>query len=145
MNPARMRRDERGSAAVELALLVLPVMAIVMLAVAGGRIAIAQGSVQQAATDAARAASIARTQGAAQSGARAAAAATLTNEGLACDTTQVDVDTSGFAVPVGTPAQVSATVTCVVRLADLGVGALPGSHTVTATVSSPLDTYRGRT
>jgi Flp pilus assembly protein TadG len=139
-----MRRDERGSAAVEMALLVLPVMTIVMLAVAGGRIALAQGSVQQAATDAARAVSVARTQDAAQADAQAAAAATLSAEGLSCDSTQVDIDVSGFAVPVGTPAQVSATVTCVVRLADLGVGALPGSHSVTATVISPLDTYRGR-
>ena len=54
--------DERGSAAIELVLLVPALMLMLLFAVAGGRVAIAHGSVQQAAADAARAASIARTR-----------------------------------------------------------------------------------
>ncbi len=38
----------------------------------------------------------------------------------------------------------SATVTCVVNLGDISVPGLPGSLTITETVTSPLDTYRGR-
>ncbi|QTE25762.1 pilus assembly protein [Propioniciclava sp. MC1595] len=76
--------DERGSAAIELVLLVPGLMLLLLFAVAGGRVAIAHGSVQQAAADAARAASIARTAGAAQTTAVAAARATLANQGLTC-------------------------------------------------------------
>jgi hypothetical protein len=57
--------------------------------------------------------------------------------------TQVTLDTTGFAAPVGTPASVGATVTCQVDIAGLLPG-LPGSMSITATVRSPLDTYRER-
>lgn len=57
----------------------------------------------------------------------------------------MSVDTAGFAVPVGTPATVSATVVCQVWLADLTpIPAMPGQVTIEATMQSPLDTYRGR-
>jgi hypothetical protein len=45
---------------------------------------------------------------------------------------------------VGTPASVTATVTCVVNLSDVAIPGLPGTRTITATMSSPLDTYRER-
>jgi len=45
---------------------------------------------------------------------------------------------------VGTPATVTATVRCVVNLADLAVPGVPGARTVTATASSPVDTFRER-
>jgi hypothetical protein len=51
--------------------------------------------------------------------------------------TTVTVDTAGFAAPVGTPATVTATVRCVVNLADLAVPGVPGTRTVTATATSP--------
>ena len=55
------------------------------------------------------------------------------------------MDTTGFSVPVGEPAQVSATVTCAVRLSDLtAVPGMPGSRALTATFTSPLDPYRAR-
>ena len=135
--------DERGSAAIELVLLVPALMLLLMFAVAGGRVAIAHGSVQQAAADAARAASIARTAGAAQTTAVAAARATLANQGLTCASMTVPLDTSGFATPLGTPASVAATVTCTVELSELGLPGLP-DRVVSATVTSPLDVFRGR-
>lgn len=138
------KRDQRGVApAIELAMLIPVIVAVAMLAGAGGRLAIAQGSVQQAATDAARAASIARTAGEAEGAAAGAAAASLEQQ-TACQTFSVATDVSGFGVPVGTSAVVRATVTCTVALADLGVPGLPGTKTVTATMVSPLDTFRGR-
>ena len=135
--------DERGSAAIELVLLVPALMLLLMFAVAGGRVAIAHGSVQQAAADAARAASIARTTGAAQTTAVAAARATLANQGLTCASTTVTLDTSGFSRPVGTPASVAATVSCTVELSELSLPGLP-DRVVSATVTSPLDVFRGR-
>ena len=135
--------DERGSAAIEVVLLVPALMFLLLFAVAGGRVAIAHGSVEQAAADAARAASIARTASSAQATAAEAARATLANQGLSCTSLTVTLDTSGFATPVGTPANVAATVSCTVRLSDLAVPGLP-DRVITATVSSPLDIYRGR-
>ena len=135
--------DERGSAAIEVVLLVPALMLLLLFAVAGGRVAIAHGSVEQAAADAARAASIARTAGSAQLTAGEAARATLANQGLSCTVMTVTLDTSGFATPVGTPASVAATVSCTVRLSDLAVPGLP-DRVITATVTSPLDIYRGR-
>ena len=135
--------DERGSAAIELVLLVPALMLLLMFAVAGGRVAMAHGSVQQAAADAARAASIARTAGAAQTTAVAAARATLANQGLTCASMTVTLDTSGFSRPVGTPASVAATVNCTVELSELALPGLP-DRVVSATVTSPLDVFRGR-
>ena len=135
--------DERGSAAIELVLLVPALMLLLLFAVAGGRVAIAHGSVQQAAADAARAASIARTAGSAQTSAVAAARATLANQGLTCASMTVILDTSGFAKPVGTPANVAATVSCTVELSELALPGLP-DRVVSATVTSPLDVFRGR-
>ena len=135
--------DERGSAAIELVLLVPALMLLLLFAVAGGRVAIAHGSVQQAAADAARAESIARTAGSAQTSAVTAARATLANQGLTCASMTVTLDTSGFAKPVGTPANVAATVSCTVELSELALPGLP-DRVVSATVTSPLDVFRGR-
>lgn len=125
-------------------MLIPVIIAVVMLAVAGGRLALAHAAVQQAATDAARAASLARTSSDAHTDAATAASASL-GQSTPCRSVAVAVDTSGFGAPVGTVAVVRATVTCSVALADLGVPGLPGTKTVTATMVSPLDTYRGRT
>ena len=139
----RTAADERGSAAIELVLLVPALMLMLLFAVAGGRVAIAHGSVQQAAADAARAVSIARTAGSAQTTATAAARATLANQGLTCASMTVTLDTAGFAKPVGTPASVAATVSCTVELSELALPSLP-DRLVSATVTSPLDVFRGR-
>ena len=119
-------------------------MLFVLLIIFAGRLAIAQQAVEAAAADAARSASIARTQARPERSGESGATATLTNQGLRCAVTAGQVDTSGFAAPVGTPARVTATVTCVVDLSDLALPGVPGSRTITATMSSPIDTYRER-
>lgn len=138
-----MRRD-RGSASIEAAVGLPAFLLFVALIIGAGRVAIARQGVEAAAAEAARSASIERTQAGATHAADGAAAATLANQHLPCVTTQISVDTSGFAVPVGTPATVTATVTCVVNLADISVPGLPGTLSISATMGSPLDTYRGR-
>jgi Flp pilus assembly protein TadG len=119
-------------------------LALLGLLVMAGRVAIASNSVESAADEAARSASISRTASGARAEAEDGARRSLAEQGLQCSSVEVDVDTAGFAVPVGLPAQVHATVTCVVRLSDLALPGFPGSRTVTATAVSPLDTYRER-
>lgn len=139
------RRDrERGSEAIEAAIGVPAFLLFIAMIIAAGRVAIAHQAVEAAAADAARSASIARTQIKADAAATSAASASLVNQKLQCVSNKVSVDTSGFAAPVGTPAAVTATVACVVNLSDVAIPGLPGSMTIDATVDSPLDTYRER-
>jgi Flp pilus assembly protein TadG len=133
-----------GSAAIEAAILAPPLLALIGLAIVGGRIQVAGGAIEAAAHDAARAASIARTAGQAQADARAAAAATLSQQGLHCAALTVAVDTSGFSVPVGQPATVGVSITCVVDFSDLVADGLPGSKNLNASFVSALDTFRTR-
>ena len=135
---------ERGSAALEAAIGLPAFLLFVGLIIFAGRVAIATQAVDSAATQAARTASIARTATDAGATARSTATSSLTSQRVNCVSTTVTVDTAGFAAPVGTPATVTATVRCVVNLADLAVPGVPGTRTVTATASSPVDTYRER-
>ena len=139
-----MIRTDRGSAAIETAIGVPAFLLFIALIIGAGRIAIARQSVGAAAAEGARSASIARTQSTADQDATTAVAATLANQGLQCATTHVDVDTSEFAKPVGTTATVKVIVTCVVDLSDVAIPGLPGTLPITETMTSPLDTYRGR-
>jgi len=141
----RARRD-RGSISVELAILLPGFVYLIVLAVVTGRQVIAQGAIDLAAHDAARAASLSRTAAVAQSRADAAALDTLTQQGLACASLTVTVNTAGFGVPVGNPASVTVTVVCQVSFADLAaLPGVPGARTLTASFVSPLDQYRSRT
>lgn len=136
---------DRGSAAIEAAVLAPALLALIGVAIVGGRIQVAGGAIETAAHDAARAASISRTAGQARTNAYTAADATLSQAGLHCTRLTVVVDTSGFAVPVGQPATVSADVDCVVDFADLmPVDGLPGSKRLHARFTSVLDTFRTR-
>ena len=135
---------ERGSAVIEAVIGIPAFLLFVSLIIAAGRFTIAQHSVESAANAAARAASISRTQDQAQSAASSGAATTLNNQGLNCSARTVSVDTTGFAAPVGTPARVTATVTCEVPVAELAVPGLPGTLSVEATMVSAIDTYRER-
>jgi Flp pilus assembly protein TadG len=143
MTTRRAWRD-RGSATIEAVIVAPAFLLFVGLIIGAGRVAIAHQSVEAAAAEAARTASVARTAGQARADATSSAQHTLVNQGLQCATLTVAVDTTGFATPVGTPARVTATVVCVVSLADLSVPGMPGTLRVEATVGSPLDTYRGR-
>lgn len=140
---SRAGRGDAGSAALELVVLAPVLLFVLGLVIAAGRTSMARGAVAAAARDAARQASISLTPAAAQTAALSSASATLSQDNLKCAPV-VTVNTSQFSVPVGQPATVTATVTCTVRLSDLLVPGLPGSQTLTATFTSPLDPYRER-
>jgi Flp pilus assembly protein TadG len=136
--------SDAGSAAIEAAVGTPAFMLFVLLIIFGGRVAIAHQAVQSAASEAARTASIARTQGEAQTAGESGASASLSSQGLHCVSRRVSVDASGFALPVGTPARIQATVDCTIDLSDVAAPGVPGSMTITESMTSPLDTYRER-
>ncbi|MGG5258651.1 TadE/TadG family type IV pilus assembly protein [Phycicoccus avicenniae] len=136
--------DERGSAALEAAIGVPAFLLFVGLVLTGGRMAVAHQAVEAAAADAARAASIARTETDADRAAVESARSSVADQHLTCGAARVTVDVSGFRSRPGVPASASVTVTCQVPLADLAVPGLPGSRTVSASARSPIDTYRER-
>jgi hypothetical protein len=140
----RARRGDDGTAVIELAPVAFALIVILVLLIFAMRVNRASLAVQDAAQNAAREASIARSPMQASAAAQSSAEAALRADHLSC-TPVVTVNTAGFSVPVGQPALVSATVTCAVSLAGLtGVPGIPGTRTVTSTFQSPLDTFRGR-
>ncbi|MFI9643558.1 hypothetical protein ACIG87_26485 [Micromonospora sp. NPDC051925] len=125
-----------------MALTYVPLMVLAALAVVAClRLASADSDVNAAAAAAARQASLARTPAAAIADGRDAAAATLQGRNLTCQPHTTSIST-GAMIPGGV---VSATVVCTVHLEDLfGLG-LPGTVTLSATSSQPVDRYIGST
>ncbi|MFD5065105.1 TadE/TadG family type IV pilus assembly protein [Streptomyces sp. NPDC058394] len=141
---ARGLRRDRGSYAVETAVLAPAMIALLLLMVAFGRVIDADGAVDSAARAAARAASLERDAGSAQNKAQAAAARSLEGEGITCRTSSVVVDTAGYSLDIGVDANVTASIACTADLSDIGLPGLPGSKTLRASWTSPIDTFRGR-
>ncbi|MGI8452038.1 MAG: TadE/TadG family type IV pilus assembly protein [Streptosporangiaceae bacterium] len=139
LRPGAVR--ERGSAAVEITLLTPLLLIMLLFVVFLGRVTEAQAVISDAAHQAARAASIALSPAAATAQARQAADTALSGRGLACQHFTVSVGLAGFR-PGGT---VRATVTCTTGLSDLALLAVPGSHTLSASFTSVIDTYRSAT
>ena len=139
-----IRRDERGSAAIEAAIGVPAFALFVGLIIFGGRTATTHEALQSAAADAARSASLARDAEVARVEAREAATSSITNQHLGCTRIDVAVDTSDFAKQPGVPGSVAVTVSCRLNLSDLAVPGVPGSKVITSTMSSPIDTWRER-
>lgn len=135
---------ERGSLTVEMVIWAVPLVLILSIIIGAGRVGIANNAVDQIAADVARVASIARTGTQAQTDATATATQMLTEQGLDCVQLSVEVDTSGFAAPAGTPAQVQVAISCTVRLDDLLIPGAPGQSTLTGSASRVIDTYRQR-
>lgn len=124
-------RGEEASATLELVVGAPAVLALVGLVVLAGHIETAHQVVNQAAEDAARAASLARSNAVALPDAQAAAGADLA--GRDCATWYVTV--TGAVIPGGA---VTATVAC-----TTGLGILPGRFTATNTATAAVDLYRG--
>ena len=135
---------DRGSATVELAVLAPALLALLGLVIVAGRITVAAGAVEQAAAAAAREASLARDARAARAGAQRTVSAALAEQGISCQAISSSVDVSGFGIDVGQPASVTVRVDCSVALADLSVPGMPGARTVSASMTSPIDRFRGR-
>jgi Flp pilus assembly protein TadG len=134
---------DTGSVALEAAVLTPALLAVGLLIVAAGRIAVAQTRVEAAAASAARAASLARTLPTGIDAAKSEAQGSLAGDHITCSTTSVQVR-GDYEAPLGTPASVTVRVTCTAPLTDLALPGLPGARTVSAVATSPLDSWRGR-
>ncbi|WP_246158947.1 TadE family protein [Catellatospora sichuanensis] len=140
-----VRRRDRGSAAIELAILVPSVLLFFAAVFVAGRYSLARQAGEAAAYDAARTASLARTEGAARAEARTAALNAYLAAGLTCDPLEADlVEPTGFQEPVGVAATVTVRVVCEVQFADIAMPGVPGSFRIESSFTSPLDTYRSR-
>ncbi|WBB78105.1 TadE/TadG family type IV pilus assembly protein [Micromonospora sp. WMMD882] len=155
---ARRGGGDRGSVAVETAVLAPAFIALMVLAGVAGRTAVGAEAVEAAAHDAARAASISRDADSARAAAASAAAQQLDWQKLSCTGTptlafsgSVGGSPTSFelayqAAP-GQPAAVTVQITCLVSFADIHLSTLPGmpgGRQVTASFTSPLDSYRSR-
>jgi Flp pilus assembly protein TadG len=129
---------EAGTAAAEFAVVAPLLLLMIVAVVFVGRLARAEGQVEGAARDAARAAAARRTSEAATDAARVEAGAALRAAGVSCRSLGVAVDASQFRAG----GSVAVRVTCTVSLADLDLLGLPGSTTRSATARAPIDLYR---
>ena len=119
----------------ELAILAVPLMLLVFLVVYAARLPQAQSRVNEAAQDAARAASASHSAGGARRAATAAAQASLADLGVTCRSFRVDVDLTAYH-PGGT---VAAAVHCAVDQSDLSVLGLGRSRVITGRFTSTVD------
>lgn len=131
--------DERGSVAVEVAVLAPALIALLLLVVFAGRVAQADGEVRRAASEAARAASLRQAPGDAVAAAEAAATANLADRGVPCRTLDTEVDTTRFTAG----GSVTVTIRCTTSMRDVSLLGVPGRRTFTARSIEVIDRYRG--
>lgn len=131
-------RDDRGSSAIELAIMAVVLIVFALVIVGLGRMTSARFDVTSAANEAARAASLQTDSGSAVAAGRAAAARTLRDQGVSCTNLDVSIDTSDFAVG----GSVTAHVQCVADLSDLTLVYAPGSRTFNEDATAPIEQYR---
>ncbi|WP_405657762.1 TadE family protein [Streptomyces sp. NBC_00079] len=137
---SRRRSADAGSATVELIVLIPVLILMLWFLLFCGRMADSRLRIEDAAHQAARAASSQRTAPAAEAQARTTAAEALEDAGITCRS--LEVGTQGTVQPGGT---VRAVITCRVDLSDLALLQVPGTATLSADFSSPVDVYRGTT
>jgi Flp pilus assembly protein TadG len=130
--------DRGAFAALELVILFPFILVMIALVAAFGRVERGRQLVDQAAQAASRAGSLASTPYTASSAAQNAAAETLRDGGLSCANMTVTLDTSQFR----SGGKVVARVSCVADLSGLTMAGVPGSVTLNANSTSPLDRYR---
>lgn len=136
--------SDRGSEAIQAAIVTPLLIAFVCMAVAAGRLVTSGSKIDAAAEDAARAASIERTYGDASAAASSAAARSLDDQGIKCASKSVSVDVSGLNMPIGQVGYTTVTVQCNVKLSELLLPGAPGSKTLTSSFTSVVDAFRSR-
>lgn len=137
--PTRTRcYGDRGSVAVEVAVIAPALVMLMLLVVFAGHVSEADGDVRRSASEAARAASLREHPDTATDTAVETAAANLATAGIDCNELTVNVDTTNFE-PGGT---VSVDVTCVAALSSVTLLGVPGSRSFHARAVEVIDRYR---
>ena len=136
----RHRADANAaSVAVEVAVLAPAFVFLMLLVVYAGKVAEAEGNVERAAADAARAASLRQHPGDATDDARNVAADEPRRMPACRAIPSPPTSTPTNFGPGGT---VTVTVTCDASMADVTLLGVPGHRTFTATAIEVIDTYR---
>lgn len=134
----RRPRGDRGTAAIELAIVTPVVIVLLLTVVALGRYSYGKVDIEQASAAAARAASLTSSPGQAAAAAQQAAHDSLDGSGVSCTNMAVSIDTASFR-PGGI---VSVTLSCTADLSSLALAGVPGAVTVARTSTAPLEKYR---
>lgn len=135
---ARPKHRQNGSAAAELVLISPLLILFVLFLVGLGRLAHAHALVGDAAAQAARAATLQYlSPGQAAATAQQTATDALASAGLACASENITVDTAGDH-PGGS---ITVTLQCRVDLSTVTAAGFPGSDSLSATFTSPVDAY----
>jgi Flp pilus assembly protein TadG len=142
-HPSSSSRDG-GTMSLEMVLLTPLFVAFIMLLAWAGRIVDARSQVDSAARDAVRAASTARSESAVKNLAQDAANASLGGVGWCSPGPSVSIDQQSGATNWQAGGQISVIVTCTVNLGDLTFIGLPGTKTITAHATAPIDNYTFR-
>lgn len=132
-------RTDRGSLAVEMAIIVPSLLLIFGLIYAYGRAATVNGSLESGTRDAARSATIARSYDEAKDRAERVVREALAGLPRSCQDSVRVVVSDTFAP--GEPVTVD--VECTYALADLGLPGAPGDITTRSSFTSMLDPNRG--
>ena len=147
---ARLKRtrrhlSDRGSMSVELVVIAPALVLLLLLIGAGGRWVESHGALDGAARDAARAASIGRTAGDADSLAAQAADSDLASSGW-CDGGTVSVGVTGFpgTAVVAEGTSITVAVSCHVNMSPFTLLGFAAATPVTATAVAPLDPFMCR-
>jgi Flp pilus assembly protein TadG len=130
--------DDRGSVAVEVAVVAPAFVFLMLLVVFAGRVSEADGDILRASA-AARAASLRQHPTDAATDAEAVARSNLSTAGVQCHDLTVDVDTNNFR-PGGT---VTVTLACTASMADVTLLGVPGTRTFRARSVEVIDLHRG--
>ncbi len=133
-------RSEEGLITTELAVIMFAwIFGCVALVTFAGRVAQAEGDVQSAAQEAARAATLTGDAGTAQTVAEQVANDNLAASRVACaGGSSVQVDTSSF----GPGGYVVVTVNCTASFGDVAYLSVPGTRTFSSTATEIVDVYR---
>jgi Flp pilus assembly protein TadG len=130
----RRTRDEHGSMAIEVVVLIPVLFMFTLFVVAGGRYVSARADADSTARDAARAASQSHTREGAAEAVRSAI-----RDGLRGTRNCEPTGLSGSFASGGTAV---VRLNCTVSYKDLGLLGIPGTIAVTAQGHAPIDTYR---
>ena len=124
------------------AVLIIPAFLLFLALIAAiGRTAAVREDIHASVVDGARIASLAPSSTEGDSSARTAIKNHLKAEGVKCTNIDISINSQALDLPPGQPGEVSATVTCTVRLSDLSVPGLPGQIRLTETFATTIDPY----
>lgn len=135
----RSRPSDRGSVAVEAAVIAPALVLLLLLVVFAGRVSHLDAAVQRASSEASRAASLQASPDSASEAAYTVASANLASNAVPCTELAVDTDTSNFR-PGGS---VTIEIRCTASMSDVALLGVPGHRMFTAVSTEVVDRFRG--